>query len=330
MAQETPENDGVYYMYNDASDLFLTRGEEWGTQAVAKPVGLPWKISIAADGKYTLRMYDLTIAGSTSGFGGNCYTDNDSPIQFTPSGSATDGFTLQNGDNFITCPNSAGGVSLSVTTSTWKFLTQAQYDAVLAARVTAQEAAIASAKGITIPSGQTLNDVVTDVDNWAASATVNDGVPTSSTWTPSKHGDRGGNTNWGDYGTEMYQCGNAHYTRTITGLKQGIYKVAVRGMKRMANNANCVIMGDAGYPISDTYLSANGNIIRIKAWYENRAGAENPNSTGDFVNIVNAGGYIAEGFVYVGSDGKLELDASSEAYWGGRLVPLQWYLLYLL
>lgn len=317
MAQETPENDGVYYMYNDASDLFLTRGEEWGTQAVAKPVGLPWKISIAADGKYTLRMYDLTIAGSTSGFGGNCFTDNDSPIQFTPSGSATDGFTLQNGDNFITCPNSAGGVSLSVTTSTWKFLTQAQYDAVLAARVTAQEAAIASAKGITIPSGQTLNDVVTDVDNWAASATVNDGVPTSSTWTPSKYSDRGGNTNWGDYGTEMYQCGNAHYTRTITGLKQGIYKVAVRGMKRMANNANCVIMGDAGYPISDTYLSANGNIIRIKAWYENRAGAENPNSTGDFVNIVNAGGYIAEGFVYVGSDGKLELDASSEAYWGG-------------
>lgn len=321
MAQETPANDGVYYMYNEANGLFLTRGETWGTQAVAKPIGMPWKVSVA-DGKYTLRMYDLTVAGSTSGFGDNCYSDNGSPLQFTPNGNATDGFTLQNGSNYITCPASAGAVSLSGTASSWKFLTQAQYDAVLAAKVAAQESAIATLKGITIPGGQSLNDVVSDGNNWRVSPTVNDGVPTSSKWTATKHSQRGGNTHWDlSYGTEMYECGNGHYTRTITGLTQGIYKVTIRGMKRMGHNATCMTMGNAGYPVSDSYMSANGYIIRFKAWYEDRASDSNPNNTGDFVNIVNNGGYTSEGFVYVGKDGNLVLDASSEAYWLGS-----WFL----
>lgn len=318
-AQETPTNDGIYYLYNSETDLFLSRGNDWGTQAVANPVALPWKVSING-GNYTLRMYDLTVAGSTTGFGSNGFTDNGSPIQFTPSGNATDGFTLKNGNNYITCPASAGVVTLSTTASAWKFLTQAQYNAVLAARVAAQESAVAAAKGIVIPAGKTLNDVVSDADNWASTFT-NDGVPTSGKWTASKHGSRGGNLNWGNYGSEMYQCGDGHYTRTISGLKKGIYKVTIRGMKRMGNNETCTTMGNAGYPVSDTYLTANGNVIRFKAWYEDRVSDSNPNSTGDFVNIVNNGGYTTEGFAYVGDDGNLVLDASSEAYWGGS-----WFL----
>ena len=315
-AQVEPENDGIYYLYNEEAGLFLTRGENWGTQGVAKPVGLPWRVSVNA-GAYTLRMYDLTVAGSTGGLGSNCYTDNGSPVAFTPEGNATDGYTLKNGDNYITCPANAGAISLSATASVWKFLTQAQYDAVLAAKVTAQDAAVAALKGIEIPEGKTLNDVVTDADNWA-STTTNDGVPTSANWTATKHNDRGGNVNWNaSYGTEMYQCGNGHYTRTISGLKPGIYKVSARGMKRLGNNATCTTMGNAGYPVSDTYLTANGNVIRFKAWYEDRVNDGNPNSTGDFVSIVNNGGYTTEGFTYVADDGQLVLDAASEAFWGG-------------
>lgn len=319
-----PEHDGVYYIYNEASGLFLTRGENWGTQAVAKPIGLPWKMEMVEDRERIIRMYDLTVAKSTSGFGSNCYTDS-TPIPFYFEGNATDGFNLkQMGTEtiYLTCPAAAGPVSLSMNKSAWKFLTQAEYNAVLAAKVAAQESAIATAKGITIPEGKSLKDVVTDADNWAASATVNDGLPTTEKWKATNHTDRNNQyINWGDYGTEMYQVCNGHYTRTIEGLKKGIYKVTVRGLKRMGYNGDCKKMGDAGFPVSDTYLSANGNIIRIKAWYEDRAGDENPNSTGDFVNIANNGGYTSEGFVYVGDDGKLVLDAASEAYWGGS-----WFL----
>ncbi len=320
-ATAMPEDNGVYYIYNKESGLFLTRGENWGTQAVAKPVGLPWKLSLA-EGKYTLRMYDLTVTGSTKGFGSNVFSDNDNPIPFTFIPANDGGFKLQNGDNYITCPATAGAVTLSTTQSEWQFLNQEQYDEVLAARVAAQEAAIAASMEITIPSGKTLNDVVSDADNWAASAEVNDGVPTSDKWTATKYADRGGNLNWNaSYGSEMYQCGDGHYTRTITDLKKGIYKVAIRGMKRMGNNATCSTMGDAGWKVSDSYMSANGNIIRFKSWYEDRVDAGNPNNTNQFVAIVNNGGYTTEGFVYVGDDGNLVLDASSEAYWGGS-----WFL----
>ncbi|UKK48379.1 hypothetical protein L6475_14455 [Prevotella sp. E9-3] len=314
-AQETPENNGVYYLYNQSSGLFLTRGNNWGTQAVARPVGLPWKVALN-DGKYTLRMYDLTVAGITSGFGSNAYTDNGSPIDFTPAGNATDGFTLQNGSNYITCPATAGDITLSSTSSAWQFLTQAQYDDILAAKASDQESAVAAAKGIVIPDGKTLSEVVSDANNWA-STTTNDGVPTKEKWTATNHTSRKEQyINWGNYGSEMYQVCNGHYTRTISGLKKGIYKISARGMKRMGSNAVCTTMANAGYPVSDTYLIANGNIIRFKAWAEDRVSDSNPNSTGEFVNIVNNGGYTTEGFVYVGDDGNLNLDASSEAYWG--------------
>ena len=317
-AQVEPANDGIYYLYNEAADLFLARGNSWGTQGVAMPVGMPWKISVA-DGKYTLRMYDLTVAGSNSGFGDNAYTDNGSPIQLTPIGTAEAGYKLQYGSNYITSPATAGAVSLSGTASVWQFLTQAQYAAKLAARAVAQESAVAQAKGIEIPAGKTLSEVVGDADNWASTYT-NDGTPASGVWTVTGVPNRGGNQNWGSYGGEIYQ-GGGRYTKTITGLKAGIYKVSVRAQKRVGSNGNCYNMGQAGYPVSDAYLSANGNIIPIKAWYEDCVNNGNPNSTGEFVSIVNNGGYTTEGFVYVGNEGTLQLAAVSEAYWGSS-----WFL----
>lgn len=318
-AQETPENNGVYYLYNQSSGLFLTRGNNWGTQAVARPVGLPWKVTLS-DGKYKLQMYDLTVAGSNSGFGDNAFTDNGNPLQFTPDGNASNGFTLQNGSNYITCPATADVVTLSSTSSAWQFLTQEQYNTVLAARATAQDNAIATAKGIVIPAGKTLNDVVSDVNNWASTLT-NDGTPsTNSSWSVSGVPSRGGTQNWGNYGGEIYQGGGT-YNKTISGLKPGIYKVSVRGMKRVGSNANCYNMGQAGYPVSDAFLDANGFIIPIKAWSENCVNNGNPDNTGQFLTIVNNGGYTTEGFVKVGDDGNLVLKASSEAYWGGS-----WFL----
>ena len=316
------DNDGgksgykmAAYIYNKDADLFFTRGNDWGTQAVGAPVGLPWKFELN-DGKYTLRMYDINNQGATgNGYGDNNFTDNGSPLAFTIEGDATNGYTIKNGDNYINCPATAGVMNFNSTSGTWKFLTQAQYKAVLADRATAQEAQIATLKGVTIPDGSTFSDVVADANNWAVSATVDDGAPTSANWTATKHSNRGGNTNWGDYGSEMYQCGDAHYTRTITGLKQGVYKVSVRAMKRVGTNGNCYSMGQAGFSVSDSYMKANGYIIPIKAWYDDCVDDGNPNSTGAFVNIANNGGYTTEGFVYVGSDGKLDLDVASEAYW---------------
>ena len=316
-AQETPTNGGVYYIYNADNGLFFTRGADWGTQAIASPVGLPWKVEIA-EGKYTLKMYDINTQNNADtglGFNGS-YVDNNSPIALTPTGNATDGFTLEKGGNYITCPTSKGAVTMTSTASTWKFLTQAQYDAVMASRTSAQETAVATSKGITIPGGKTLNEVVTDVNAWTSSTTV-DALPTKATWPKTGGTQRANNYNEGTYGVELFESNDAHISKTISGLTSGIYKVSVRGMRRDGTSSSCAAMKSAGFYPRDVYMEANGNIIPVKAWADDNTANDNPDSPAQTVAIINNGGYTSEGFVYVGDDGNLTLTIYTDAFWWG-------------
>ena len=317
MAQETPSNGNAYYIYNADNDLFFTRGADWGTQAIASPVGLPWRVEVA-DGKYTLKMYDIYTQNDADkglGFNGS-YTDNGSPIALTPNGDATNGFTLENGGNYITCPTSKGAVSMSSTASKWQFLTQAQYNAVMASRASAQESAVATSKGIVIPGGKTLNEVVSDVNAWTSTTTA-DALPTKATWPKTGGTQRGNYYNEGDYGVELFESNNASISKTISGLASGIYKVSVRGMRRDGTNASCVAMETAGFYPRDVYMEANGNIIPVKAWADDNTANDNPDSPAQTVAIINNGGYTSEGFVYVGDDGKLNLTVYTDAFWWG-------------
>jgi hypothetical protein len=316
-AQETPTNGNAYYIYNADNDLFFTRGAAYGTQAYASPFGIPWRVEIT-DGNYTLKMNDIYLQNNAdTGLGYNgSFTDNNAPIVLTPSGNASDGYTLKNGDNYITCPASKGVVSMTTTASTWKFLTQAQYDAVLAARASSQETAVATSKGISIPGGSTLAAVVTDENAWSSTIT-NDGVPTKSTWPITGNVDRNGAYNEGTYGVEMFQTNDASITKTISGLAKGIYKVTVRGMKRMGTNEGNVALKSAGFYVSDAYMEANGNIIPMKSWASDNTANDVPNGPDAVVTIINNGGYTTEGFVYVGDVGTLTLTLHNDAFWWG-------------
>lgn len=318
-AQETPTDGRAYYIYNADNDLFFTRGGDWGTQAYASPVGIPWRVEVDGSGNYTLKMYDIYTQNPSAdgglGFNGS-FTDNDSPIALTPSGDASNGFTLKNGDNYVTCPATKGAVTMTSTSSKWKFLTQAQYEVVLASRASTQETAVAASKGIVIPGGNTLADVVSDVDAWT-STTTKDNTPTKAIWPISGNANRQGAYNEGGYGVEMFQTNDAHITRTITGLAKGIYKVSVRGMKRMGTNEGSVAMKTAGFYVSDAYMVANGNIIPVKSWAADNTADDNPNGPDAVVTIINNGGYTTEGFVYVGDDGNLELTLHNDAFWWG-------------
>lgn len=312
-AQVEPADNGVYYLYDAQSGMFLTRGATWGTQAITSPVGLPWKVSVA-NGTYTLRMYDLTLDGWTNGLGSNGYSDNGEPIAFTPAGDAATGYTLASGENYLTAPATAGGISFSATATTWQFLTAQQYTAVLAAKKTADEASIAAKAGVDL-TNTNLDAIM------VAGTSVNDGVPTATSWTNWTVSNRGGTPGYGTYGTEIFQFAGG-FNKTITGLSAGIYKLKVRGLKRINNNANCVTMANNGFHASDAYMEANGSIIPVKAWSEDRVSDSNPNNTGDFETLVSQGKYISEGYVYVGDDGKLDLNVHSEAWF--MHDPNQW------
>ncbi len=313
-AQEVPVDGGVYYLYNTESGKLMTRGGNWGTKVVTNDFGSPWQVSIDANGKYTLRMYDIVTFGSQSGFGDNSFSDNGSPIAFTVAGDAN-GFTLMNGSNYITSPSNYGDNSLAPSgNKTWQFLNVEQYKAVLAEKTAAQEASIAATAGIAL-DGSSLSAVVGNENMWRRSD-VSSAIPfpSNSSWTVVNVDNRAGNYNEGSYGVERYQGGGS-YTYTATGLAKGVYKVGVRAMLRSTSNAVCTTIGDAGYVNSSAYFSANGNVVQIKDWYSSHMSADNPNNTGAFVSIANGGGYYSEVFTYVGDDGVLELKAVSESYW---------------
>ncbi len=321
-AAQEPTDGGVYYLYNTGNGKFLTRGANWGTQAVTNDFGSPWQVTVA-DGKYTLKMYDIVVSNNAGkGLGDNGFSDNDSPIAFTPSGDVN-GYKLAYGDNYLCSPDTYGNNVLyndANYNTTWQFLNVDEYKAILAAKTATQENAIAEAAGVDI-SGSTLAAVVGNADNYTATDMSSSiPFPSNSSWTQVGVSNRGGNANQGTYGVERYQGGGT-YSYTVTGLVEGIYKVGIKAMFRSGANEVCSTIGDAGYVNSSAYLSANGKLVQIKDWYSSRTSATAPNSTGDFVTIANNGGYYAEVYTYVGSDGKLELKAVSESYWGGS-----WFL----
>ena len=317
-AQQAPADAGVYYLYNTESGQFLSRGSDWGTRAVTNPVGVAWQVTVA-EGQYQLRMYDLVKAGNTKGLSDNCFTDSGDAVNFTLEGDAN-GYFLKNGETYLTAPATAGHVNFTETPSTWQFLSKEDFSAKLAEIAATQDAAVAAAAGIDL-NGATFADAVSDTESWLSSTTV-DPTPTKTSWNVQGVPSRGGNQNNVDCGFEIFQ-GGCSFSKTISGLMPGIYKVTVKGLKRMGTNGNCYTIGKTeGYVNSDAYFSANGNIVQIADWASACTDAGNPNGPGAAKDIWDAGqGYTRDVFCYVGNDGVLNMKGASEAYWGNS-----WFL----
>lgn len=319
-AQQEPVDEGVYYLYNVETGKFLTRGSNWGTQAVTNDFGQPWKVKIS-DGKYTLHMLDISTADGNDnrGLDNAGYADNGGGSTYVMAwtlGGSQNGYTLSDGNIYVVSPDQYGQSVLGDAdgNKTWQFLDIDEYKTVLAAKTTAQEAAVATSAGIDI-TGSNLASFLSNADAYTTkdmSSSIP--FPSNSTWTQVGVSNRGGAANEGTYGVERYQGGGT-YSYTATGLLPGIYKVGIKAMFRSTSNAACLTVGKNGYVNSSAYLSANGNLVQIKDWYSSHRGDADPNSTGSFVEIANGGGYYSEVYTYVGEDGKLELKAVSESYW---------------
>ena len=317
LAQQEPVSGTSYYLYNTETGKFLTRGNSYGTQAVTNDFGSPWQVTVN-NGNFILRMLDLVKAGSTSGLGDNGYSDNGSPLAFTPSGTAA-GYKLSNGTNYLSSPATYGDNVLVANASgntTWQFLNVNEYKAVLAAKTAAQEAEIARRAGLTLGESS-LADVLSSAE-WQLqdkTSSINGGAtPSNNTWTVT-YTNRKGTANNGSYGVERYE-GSGGYTQTVSGLPSGIYKVGVKAMLRSVSNAACYAVGQEGYVNSSAYVSANGFLAQVKDWYSSCRSNSSPNNTSVFTEIANGGGYYTECYTYVGSDGKLDLRLVSESYWG--------------
>ena len=309
---ETPViEEGVYYIYNEASGKFLSRGDAWGTRAVGDNYGLPINVVRTEEGKYNLQMVDNQVYygddywmyADCSGDRVRAYTIEEVEGGYTinhPIGE-TD-FRLyiylkDDADKYAIAGNATIDENISDWNQTvWKFLTQDERDAIVEERE-AEEKITALVKG-GIPADATE-------DNLKAGEATALTFKTGSAWTfTAKRSGSAAATN--DYGTECFQ-GTGSFTQTVTGLEPGAYKVQVQAFFRDGANAAVAENYDKGYNLSNAYLDANGSTAAILSWGADRAADDNPNNMEQAAALFADGKYISETYAYVGEDGNLDL-----------------------
>lgn len=308
---------GTYYLYNEESGQFYSRGSAWGTRSITDFYGYPVNISHTDVNAYTIKMLDVS---QSKGLGSNLYTDNDSPVAWTFNGDNTDGFTIYNSElgYFSVGGNHADTKCVSDVTeaSKWKLITQDEHKAIIANQLAGSRLGAIVAAGFTGVTAEDAdnflknNYIAKDYTSKIQSASLT-GINTG--WTPTATEHRGFKLTTNENGSEIYQ-GVGKLTQTVSNLDKGIYKVTIQGFYRDGNNANCVIYDNAGWQMSNMYLQANNFETRIMGWAENRAGDANPNSMSEYKTLADNGKYMNTFYTYVGEDGQLALTLGLPSY----------------
>ena len=337
-AYQTPTANGIYYLYNETTGLFVSRGAGYGTAVWADQFGSPVKLITNEDG-YRLQWLDQSDQYvSDSGWSwadGN--TDRAQTYTLSEMGDGkyklvnkahTDGRTLYINEGAATggysrqiASNGKYGDNCNENWDVWQFLSSSERDALLASRKAAEEAAIADNHGYTITT--TLKDLLDNPDVFAATSktsSITNAELSSNingwTYTKSSGGDPGAQSG----ALELYQA-SGKLTQSVSGLTPGIYKVTLSAFLRDGSNANCVTNKTNGWTMSTAYLEANGVQTMIKDWASDRSSDSEPNGRAAAKSLFNQGKYLNELFVEVGNDGKLDLAICQP----GSAIASRWF-----
>ena len=299
--------EDIYYVQETMTGKFLSRGAAWGTRAVVDDYGVPVELNYVPDNKYTIKGIDNN---SKYGYDGDVYSDaNANGIRSFIFNEVEGGYTLTNTENnlFVAVnysgADSLGVVASSETGSTFKLLSVAEHDAIVAAnKKAAEEAAITKA-------GYKTTDPLAYAEKIDTLT-----FKTGSNWTFTAGRD-GSKTATNGNGTEVFQ-GTGNFVQNVESLEAGLYKVTVQAMYRDGGNAEVAKLYDLGYNLSHAYLDANGSRVQVKSWGADRKSDSNPNSMDEFGALAKEGKYVSEGFAAVAEDGKLNLTVAVPSYIG--------------
>lgn len=311
--------EGVYYIYNEASGKFLSRGSSYGTRAVGDNYGLPINVVRTEEGKYNLQLVDnqayygddYWMYADCSGDRMRAYTIEETEggyVFINPNhGMRLYIYLKDDADKYAIAGNATLDENISDWNQTvWQLLTQDERDAIVEERE-AEEKITALIKG-GIPA-DAIEENLTEAEATALT------FKTGSAWTFTAVRD-GSYADTNDNGTEVYQ-GTGNFTQTVSGLEAGVYKVTVQAFFRDGWNEAVAANYDLGYNLSNAYLDANGSTAAILSWGADRASDGNPNSMGEAAALFADGKYISETYAYVGEDGNLNLTIYQPNFIGG-------------
>ena len=307
--------DGLYYLYDANAKLFLARGGNWGTEAVADKYGVPFYWKTGANGVGSIEFIDwpgvyLFITGTT------IYTDNASTGWIFVED--TNGYKLCNADGTIYATHDLGNLGeylhttdIAADATVWTIMNKADHDAIIDAYPEANKASVMAAAKIQGNLDTYLSTMLpVDMTDMIGTA-IFEGSAGDWTFSEVRH-----QNNQPAYGDEFCEAWNAtgSWTQTITDLPQGIYKLSVNGFERRTNNAKSYQLGQQGYNLVSSNMVANGEQVRFASWFDAADRNYNPNNTDQAVDKFNDGKYLNEVYTYVGEDGKLTITINKPNY----------------
>ena len=310
--------EGVYYFQIKNTDTYLSRGGDWGTQAIISNYGIHFEAALLPNGTYTLKCVDASLAAGSGKYlrfangsarsnqdsyewtietaDGGIYLKSDATHYLTTAVEATYGYT------YLPQTETEGEAVI------WVPISKVQYAANLVAAKNAESAAIATSAGISASSKAELEAVLStnyigiDKTSQILNASMDGSV---DNWTNKKYGaSNQKNITAGDVAEIWAGAGGAY--QTIEGLEEGVYKVTVRATWRPGSAANGNAVGDE--VDVNTWLYANSSQTQLMSWYagghtiDNRAGMK---SSGDT--------YLNEVYVYVNEGEDLTIGIASPA-----------------
>ena len=308
LTAQLPVAEGTYYVYNTATQKFLSRGANWGTRAVADNYGVAIKLAVAdlPNGLYTLTGFDNNLA---YGEDGGMYSDKSDNKVINYSIAAVDGgFTMTNSSNskvvYVNSDNTVNhdGVSGEATSAVWQFITKADRDSIVASVEARQKAAAFAAAGIAEDAKLAVADPTTLT------------FATGSAWTFTA-ARSGSKATTNDNGTEVYE-GTGSFEQTIKKVEPGLYKVSIQAFYRNGSGDDCATRYATGYNTVLAYLEANGNKVQVKSWAADKGDGNDPNTMDQAKAKFDEGKYLSEVYTFVGEDSTLNLTVNHPAHIG--------------
>lgn len=349
-------DDGVYYLYNQYDDnntgdknRFLARGKNYGTHAVVDKYGIPVRIINQGDD-----IVKLQFADGSNGYMKETwflYTDgtengnNTNTFKILPS--TVDGvegyhFATQqvsqnlddkqymyvwliDNDNYYkvagnaNSPHNVAGnnVANDFTRTVWKLLTPAERNAIVAEYPGESLASVIdqARTGKLYPNLPPTETPASQYGYWIEAEYTAVDVPTS-TWNFTAVRGNTGTQEEVPGLTELFQSAGT-FTQTLTGLQNGIYRIALQAFERHGNTDNAKRVGTDYGNIGAAYMTANGQQVHIAAWHEEYTGTSNPNTMTEAAARFNNGHYVNEVFAYV-TDGTLTISVTEPGYLGAN------------
>ncbi len=315
----------TYYLYNDKTGKFLSRGGAYGYRAMVDDYGVPVIGAPAADADtYRLKAAEFNALDRSNreyetffGMDGWMYADKNEGASVVFNINEVDGmpgyFTISRKDNsnlvFVNSASGADqyavgndgkiGTNCSAEDTYWRFLSADEHSDIISNNEADQlEAAFLSA-GLSVNNLKQykVKDRTDKITN--ASLRLN-----TDGWTLTVNTGRTFSATINNNVCEVYQ-GAGSFTQTVTGLEKGLYRVTVSGFYRQGKSATCVDLSD--YNISTAYLQAGNSKVQLKDWASDMSGTNTPNNLAEAEAKFNDGKYVNTVYAAVGTDGKLTI-----------------------